>query len=179
MLTIANSARLLGDAKLLAEHARFASAFALAALGVEEIGKVILEIWGNVEPLSKPIVRRTAHVRKQAAVGSLLLASFAVREFGDLHIEVTVTDELIQRVSTAFHDSKEGQFLRHVESGVLEKTKHVGLYRDDWLTALSLHADQFNESDVTSMFETARSAIATIGDARCMHAGRAIYETNP
>ena len=47
-LIIANSARLLGDAKLQAEHARFASAFALAVLGVEEIGKVILEIWGKL-----------------------------------------------------------------------------------------------------------------------------------
>ena len=39
-LIIANAARLLGDAKLLANHVRFASAFAM--LGVEEIGKVIL-----------------------------------------------------------------------------------------------------------------------------------------
>ena len=39
-LIIANSARLLGDAKLLADHGRFASAFALAVLGIEEIGKV-------------------------------------------------------------------------------------------------------------------------------------------
>jgi AbiV family abortive infection protein len=49
-LIIANAARLLADAKLLVDHARFASAFALAVLGVEEIGKVALEIW---EPLSR------------------------------------------------------------------------------------------------------------------------------
>lgn len=130
-LIIANSARLLADAKLLADHGRFASAFALALLGVEEIGKVILDLWGNAEPLSKPIVRRKAHVRKQAAVGSLLLASFAVQEFGDLDAEVTVTDEVIERVNAALQSSSEGQFLAHAESGVLEKTKHVGLYRDN------------------------------------------------
>jgi HEAT repeat protein len=33
---IANAARLLQDATLLVEHTRFASAFALALLGVEE-----------------------------------------------------------------------------------------------------------------------------------------------
>jgi len=39
-------------------------------LGLEEIGKVILDIWANDEPLSKPVIRRTAHVRKQAAIGA-------------------------------------------------------------------------------------------------------------
>jgi AbiV family abortive infection protein len=178
-LIIENAARLLRDAKLLAGHKRFASAFALAVLGVEEIGKVVLDIWGRAGPLSKAIVRRTVHIRKQAAVGSLILASFAVEKFGDMDAEVTITDDLLKHVSEAFRDSPEGQFLAHVQSGVLEKTKHIGIYRDDWLTVASLHADQFNEADVTSMFETARRAIAIVGDARIMRTGRAIYETSP
>src|SRR5258705_10391873 len=70
-LIMQNAARLLADAKLLADHARFASAFALAVLGVEEIGKVILNVWASAEQFSKPVIRRTPHVRKQAAVGSL------------------------------------------------------------------------------------------------------------
>jgi len=177
-LIIENAARLLRDAKLLADHERFASAFALAVLGVEEIGKVVLDIWGRAKPLSKPIVRRTVHIRKQAAIGSLLLASFAVKEFGDLDAEVAIADDLIERVSKAFQDSPEGKFLTHVGIGALEMTKHIGIYRDDWLTAASLHADQFNEADVTSMFETARRAIAVVGDPRIMRTGRAIYETS-
>jgi AbiV family abortive infection protein len=178
-LIIANSARLLADAKLLADHGRFASAFALALLGVEEIGKVILDLWGNAEPLSKPIVRRTAHVRKQAAVGSLLLASFAVQEFGDLDAEITVTDELIERVNAALQSSSEGRFLAHAESGVLEKTKHVGLYRDNRLINAVVHADHFNESDVASIFQIARRATGCVADPRTMRTGRAIYETTP
>jgi hypothetical protein len=78
--------------------------------------------------------------------------SFAVEEFGDLHAEVTLTDDLLNRVSKAFLDSP----IAHIQNGVLEKTKHLSLYRDDCLTTASLHADQFNEADVTSMFETAR-----------------------
>jgi len=39
-------------------------------LGLEEMGKVILDIWASDEPLSKPVIRRTAHVRKQAAIGA-------------------------------------------------------------------------------------------------------------
>jgi hypothetical protein len=92
---------------------------------------------------------------------------------------MSITDELVERVSKAFMDSREGRFLTHVEMGALEKTKHVGIYRDDWLTAASLHADQFDEADVVSMLETARRAVAVLGDLRIMHVGRALYETSP
>lgn len=178
-LIIENASRLLRDARLLVDHQRFASAFALAVLGIEEIGKVVLDLWGRAGPLAKPVVRRTSHLRKQAAVGSLMLASFAVAEFGDMDANVDISDELIERVGNAFYDSPEGKFLDHVQSGVLEKTKHIGMYQDDWLTAASLHFSQFNEADVISMFETARRAIAVVDDAQIMRTGRAIYETSP
>jgi AbiV family abortive infection protein len=112
---IANAARLLQDAKLLVDHTRFASAFALAVLGVEEIGKVILDIWGSAAPLSKPVVRRSAHIRKQSAVSSLLLASFAVREFGT--VVDHANEELVQRVAEAFRLSREGQLMSQVHGG--------------------------------------------------------------
>jgi AbiV family abortive infection protein len=93
-LIIANAARLLADAKLLADHARFASGFALTGLGVEEIGKVILDIWATAEPLAKPKLRKSSHICKQSAVGSLLLASFAVKRFGIIDAHIT---EIIMR----------------------------------------------------------------------------------
>lgn len=68
--------------------------------------------------------------------------------------------------------------MRHAASGVVEKTKHVGLYRDDWLTAASLDADQFVESDVISIFQVARNVTKAMADLRCLRVGRAIYETN-
>ena len=40
-----NAKRLLGDAELLDDNGRYASAFALAVLSLEEIGKVILGRW--------------------------------------------------------------------------------------------------------------------------------------
>ena len=45
-----NAARLLQDAKLLSEHDRFASAFALAVLGLEECHSAC-----NIDPLSRGI----------------------------------------------------------------------------------------------------------------------------
>src|SRR4029077_10964525 len=115
-----------------ASSRRFASAFALAVLGIEEIGKVILDIWESAAPLSKPVVRRSAHIRKQAAVSSLLLGSFAVREFGTVVDDAN--EELVQRVAEAFRLSDEGRFMSHVRIGALDKTKQLGFYRDDWLT---------------------------------------------
>lgn len=174
---IANAARLLQDAKLLVDHNRCASAFALAVLGVEEIGKVILDIWESAAPLAKPVVRRSAHVRKQAAVSSLLLAAFAVREFG------TVVDDaneaLIQRVADAFSLSDEGRLMFQVLGGALEKSKHLGLYHDDWLTEASLHADQFSATDVNAIFTMAQRAIEVVDDGRIMRTGRAIYGSSP
>jgi AbiV family abortive infection protein len=174
---IANAARLLQDAKLLVDNTRFASAFALAVLGVEEIGKVILDIWESAAPLSKPVVRRSAHIRKQAAVSSLLLGSFAVREFGTVVDDTN--EELVQRVVEAFRQSHEGQLMSQVQGGALDKTKQLGLYRDDWLTDASLHADQFSDTDVNAIFSIARRAIEVVDDARIMRTGRAIYETSP
>lgn len=175
-MIMANAARLLADAKILVDHARFASAFALAVLGVEEIGKVILDIWETAEPLPKPKIRKSSHLRKQSAVGSVLLASFALKEHSGI-VEAPITDELIEGVAKAFHDSLEGRFLHHVESGAVEKTKHLAMYRDEWLTIASFDADQFQKSDVTGIFEFARSAVAVFGDTRVMRTGRAIYET--
>jgi AbiV family abortive infection protein len=176
-VVIANAERLLQDANLLVDHTRFASAFALAVLGVEEVGKVILDIWGSAAPLSKPVVRRSAHIRKQSAVSSLLLGSFAVTEFGTVVDDAN--EELVEHVADAFRLSREGRFMAQVHGGALEKTKQLGLYRDDWLTDASLHADQFSDADVNAILSIARRAIEVLDDARIMRTGRAIYETSP
>ena len=62
-LILGNATRLLDDARLLHEHRRYASAFALALLGVEEIGKVLLKSWEAEKPLAKAKVRRTQHLQ--------------------------------------------------------------------------------------------------------------------
>jgi AbiV family abortive infection protein len=175
-LIMENAARLLADAKLLVDHNRFASAFALAVLGVEEIGKVVLDIWETEKPLTKPATRKSSHLRKQAAVGSVLLASFAMKEFGVI-VEISIPDDLVESVAKAFHGSIEGRLLRHIEIGAVERTKHLAMYRDEWLTEASLHANQFEKSDVTGLFEYARSAVAVLGDGHAMRTARAIYET--
>jgi hypothetical protein len=52
-LILGNATRLLDDARLLVGHRRYASAFALALLGIEEIGKVLLKGWEAERALAK------------------------------------------------------------------------------------------------------------------------------
>ena len=66
-MVISNAKRLVRDAELLKDHERYASAYALAILGLEEIGKVILKRWGE------PDKERRWHLSKQMAVSSLLI----------------------------------------------------------------------------------------------------------
>jgi|GEM_PF-6639714 AbiV family abortive infection protein len=52
-LILGNATRLLDDARLLVDRRRYASAFALAVLGMEEIGKVLLKSWEAERPLAR------------------------------------------------------------------------------------------------------------------------------
>ncbi|MGE4049384.1 MAG: AbiV family abortive infection protein, partial [Acetobacteraceae bacterium] len=69
---VANAARLLADSKLLLNHSRYASATALAVLALEELGKVILNLWGDPPYGARRHKRMSDHLRKQRAVASLL-----------------------------------------------------------------------------------------------------------
>jgi AbiV family abortive infection protein len=73
---IGNAKRLLRDAALLNQHGGHASAFALAVLGLEEIGKAILRLWD----LSDHRPGYLYHLSKQRAVSSLLMVDAVVHE---------------------------------------------------------------------------------------------------
>jgi AbiV family abortive infection protein len=170
---IENSARLFEDAKLLIEHSRFAGAFKVAVLGLEEIGRVILDTWNTVEPLPKPKVRRTAHELKKMAVGSVLLASFAIREFGLPVGEIS--DELIEQVGSVFQDSWEGQLLESIGFSVLEQTKPAGLNRES--SYADLDSGLLSREDAECVFEIAKFLLDLLLDGNAMQAGLGIYNT--
>jgi AbiV family abortive infection protein len=170
---IANAARLLKDAKLLVDHERYASAFALSVLALEEIGKVVLDLWGQPEAPPKPINKRpSAHVKKQAAVSSLLLAESVTKELGEVIISGAVDDELVERVASFMHESDSGRFHWLVGIGAVDKTKQVALYRDD----LGLSAEGFDGADLEKVVSRCRLAVAAVSDQRVMRVGKAIYE---
>ncbi len=163
---VSNAARLLRDAKLLVDNERYASAFALSVFALEEIGKVVLDLWGASQSVPKSGKRPSSHLRKQAAVSSLLLAQYTTKELGDLVSSGPMTAELIERVARAMYVSEAGRFARLVGVGAVDKTKQIAFYRDDWLESAGLHAGQFEASDVTQLLEKCRAAIAALGDSK-------------
>ena len=168
---IASGTRLFEDAKLLVEHSRFAGACKIAILGLEEIGRAILETWDAVEPLPKPKLQRTAQEHRQAAVGSTLLAAFAIKEFGLPVGEIS--DELIRTIGRAFQHSREARFLRSIGFGMLEKTRQVGPYRDPAHDEPEprLHSRE----DVECIFEMAKCVLDSFMDGNAMLTALAIY----
>lgn len=78
---VSNAARLFKNAKLLVDNERYASAFALSVLALEEIGKVVLDLWDASQSVPKSGKRPSSHLRKQAAVSSLLLAQYTQKNW--------------------------------------------------------------------------------------------------
>jgi AbiV family abortive infection protein len=169
-LTLSNSTRLLNDARLLVDHRRFASAFALAVLGVEEIGKLLLDGWNADAPLAKP--KASFHIQKQTAVASLLVGALAVRTYPEGSI-VDPAGEKLKSLTKMFNESIEGRLFLLIRQQELDKRKQAALYQDDWLTSV---ADDFAEEHVNSIFKIASDARDAIDDKFIRRVGRAFYE---
>ena len=171
-----NALRLLRDAVLLKGHERHASAYALAILALEEIGKVVLHLWRAPERNE----HGSFHVRKQRAAASLLLGQFMVKELGQEAVDAPeITPELVGRAVKAAFESEHAQFARMVDLTAVDKTKQAAFYHDDWRERSGLHADQFSGSDVDFLLEKCCSAVRAVGDARMMSYGKTIFEQHP
>ncbi|MCK1723577.1 AbiV family abortive infection protein [Bradyrhizobium sp. 141] len=169
-LILGNATRLLDDARLLVEHRRYASAFALALLGVEEIGKVLLKSWEAEGPLAKAKERKTAHVLKQAAVANLLVGALLARTFPN-GVDWATID--FDAVTKAFNDSVEGELLVLIRHGHLDRRKQEALYQDDVITAVE---DGFAELQIGGMLKIASDAQEALASPFNRLAARAFYE---
>ena len=96
---VSNARRLAQDATLLKDHGRYASAYVLAIISLEEIGKMLIKLWGL--PASK------SHVSKQRAVTSLFVADWAVKEFGSFK---QIPKEQAEHIAKAMSESDAGRF---------------------------------------------------------------------
>jgi AbiV family abortive infection protein len=169
-LILGNATRLLDDARLLVEHRRYASAFALALLGFEEIGKVLLKSWEDEKPLAKAKVWRSQHVQKQAAVATLLTGALLARMFPVVNWQTIDFDA----VTKAFNESDEGQILALIREGHLVRRKQNALYIDDDMIAAV--EERFAEMHVGGMLQLASDAQEALVSPFNRSAGRAFYE---
>jgi AbiV family abortive infection protein len=170
-LILGNASRLLKDADLLFDHKRYASAFALAVLGLEEIGKALIRHWDAEQPLAKPNGSKSAHIRKQAAVSSLLLGALMVRRFPN-GVNWDILD--IAAETDAFNQSEEGRVFTAIRSSILDKRKQNALYQDD--DVLTAVEDDFAEQHVGAIFKIAIEAKEASTNRIAQAGGRAFYE---
>jgi AbiV family abortive infection protein len=170
-LILGNATRLLDDARLLVDHHRYASAFALAVLGVEEIGKALIKDWEVNKPLAKSKERQSLHVRKQTAVASLLLGALMVRVFPS-GVDWKTLD--VDTVTKTFNDSDEGHLFALIRDNNLERRKQGALYQDDDL--LTAVEDEYAELHVGGILKIASDATQAIGNDVTRAVARAFYE---
>ena len=171
-LILGNATRLLDDARLLVDHRRYASAFALALLGVEEIGKVLLKSWEAERPLARPKKWQSPHIQKQAAVATLLNGALLARMFPN-GVNWRTID--FDAVTKAFNDSEEGQLLVLIREGHLDRKKQSALYHDDDL--ITAVEERFAELQIGGVLEMASDAQEALASPFNRDAARAFYES--
>jgi hypothetical protein len=171
-----NAARLLRDAKLLSDNERYASAFALAVLGLEEIGKVILRLWG----LSK---YSSGHVYKQVAVSSLVMADAVMRGaqaprkgmVDPAEIGRPPSAAALEGIIRTAMESEAGRFSQSVDAKALDKMKQFAFYYDGVLEGAGFHPDHFTYADVEPVFKMCFSALNEMEHNLTVLAAKAIF----
>ncbi len=173
-----NAARLLSDAQYLRLGHRYASAFALALIAQEEMGKLIHERWKDmgIAPTRR---RRTAHLRKQCAVACLILAGSIIPEIEGLVDANVVGENAVEALARIIANSKEARFHRHTELGIIDRTKQVALYRDDWPSEIGITAEGFDREDVQELFDQCKLVTSLLFSDQAMRVGQAIYDAAP
>ena len=172
-LILGNADRLLADARLLFGHRRYASAFALAVLGMEEIGKALLKGWEDEEPVPKPRKGMSLHVQKQTAVSSLLLGATMARRFQYRRPALDSVD--VDALTKEFKESDEGRLFGKIRDSQLDQRKQGALYQDDDVV-MAVEAD-YAETHVVSIFKIATDVRHLLADKVAHAAARSFYET--
>jgi AbiV family abortive infection protein len=181
---VLNANRLLDDAKLLSDHERHASAFALAILGLEEIGKVILRLWDLSDHAS-------GHLHKQLAVSSLLFADALFRETQrqagrGMVLPSTprgVSPDVLELQFKTALESEAGRFSQVVDAKAIEKLKQFALYYDGVLEDAGFDPDKFGRASVERLFKMCSRARSAIEDdetvqgvkALCLEGAKAVF----
>jgi AbiV len=172
-----NAKRLLRDAKLLSDNKRHASAFALAVLGLEEIGKSILRLWDLSDYSS-------GHLHKQLAVSSLLMADAVIREaqkprgLGMIHPTSrsrSLPPGVLESIIKTAMESEAGCFSQSLDTKAVDAMKRFAFYYDGVLEGAGFHPDQFTYAAVEPIFKMCVAALREIEDDQTTEVAKALF----
>lgn len=188
-LVVKNAIRLLDDATLLQTYERWGTAYTLSTIAMEEAGKVALQLWSDDDVVQTIGKSWTYHLKKQAAAACLLMADFAkttidshpARKGMGTFVRGNEEDEaeLGEYLAKALHGSAASRLLEHVALHAVERSKHVGLYADDWNLKRGLRALRFTEQESVQATNEARKAIRLLRSEDHVRIAGAVYKTEP
>lgn len=190
-----NAERLLADANLLFDNQRFASAFMLAVLAFEEVGKALLWSWGESEKAPRSRSRVSFHSRKQSATAALLVGQAVdkvlrpkIRTHFAQHIS-NAPGTIKERLSsvptfTNFDESarelvktEESQLSFMVYNGVIDLTKRAATYVHHQSAERQIYPNKFKHRDPQRFIDETRRALRLMKDEFAMNVGHAIFRS--
>lgn len=172
-LILSNWGRLKSDADYLVADGRYATAFSVSLLALEEIGKLIWRRWLALG--LEPKVSGTAHRKKQLAVSALGLAYAYLHVLRDRPGSVETADWNGPVWDTLVASG--GGYLWAVSSytadGAWDGQKKVGFYEDpeDLLPAGVLPRDKITERHVNDVLVHATIALGGLLDEEALRFG--------
>jgi hypothetical protein len=199
-----NANRLIEDAEILFSHDRFASAFGLAVLSLEEVGKLLLRLWAS-DPLMIREKRKYGYHRvKQNVVACLYMANRSVvgivqylesqgldreksrrgeplpHELHEVVGNLWDNEEVFEFMAKAIRESKWHNFHQYATAGVLDKTKQCAFYLDEEFLSMDsiLSPLNFGRTDANNMIDNARTAIQFAKNNILIHVAKAIYKNS-
>lgn len=172
-----NAGRLIGDATHLVKAGRFASAFVLNVIALEEVGKVIQLRWSQLG-VKTSSQKRSAHVQKQWAVACILIGGKLLPFYkriirGEVSNHVGMID-----LAAAFIESDERRFFERVAAIELDRSKQVGLY-EDGVTVAKHSRDQIDPDFIRELSAMTEKCLPLISDDLQIRLGGIFFELLP
>ena len=169
-----NARRLVADALLLVEHGRHATAFAVAVIALEEVGKIVLRRWRTMDtPLT--VRRRSLHLSKQCAVASLLVAARLRPQLHDGDRSRAALGRLVAASAATFLVSAEGDWQLSAEAGLVDRKKQAALYQDEG-SVDAMRWNGFMAADALLLVGHCRAALDAVDDFPVMELARSVFE---
>jgi len=172
---VSNFVRLLKDAELLRNHQRYASAYALAVIGLEEIAKIVLARWEDAPyKLVNLERRRTQHLTKQAAIACLLVAEHIAPSY-----QAIVENDKTQMRKWISEPGYEADdiMLWKVHNEEMQHAKHLALYHDS-IEGRGNEGREFTHQDVDALFVYARRAVLLTGDPIALRIAYCLFQVS-
>ena len=173
---LGNAFRLMKDASILMDAGSYASAVALAFLGIEEIGKYLLAEWKALNPDFEYDLRRLHHA-KQCAVATMFVVDSARRQYlGKVDFKNMTPGEIAKLVNaTQTAMKREKSMLDSTSARAMEYAKQSGMYYDEDRAAKGIAPDKITEAIATSVMQTLSRAFMTIAEEKAVAIGRTFF----